>query len=70
MEKTHGFILNVERFGQWQEANNRPHSTLFVCSECGKTAYYIHGREKICGYRFCPNCGVRMGENEKDETIV
>lgn len=54
--------------GRWEKPPWTPkHSYKFVCSECGETAYYVHGvnnstqrRKPFCGYRFCPNCGAAM----------
>lgn len=58
----------------WKRENDRPCSTVFVCSECGKKAYdmtggcshkQLHNKRK-CTLVFCPNCGSRMSGMEED----
>lgn len=42
---------------KWKKENSRPKSYLYVCSNCGKIAYFSGTK---CGYNFCPNCGRDM----------
>ena len=55
--------LNAEpvRHGYWENANGRPKTYIRKCSVCGKEAYFC-GRG--CSYKFCPNCGAKMGLEE------
>lgn len=51
---------------KWIPENQRPKSSIWLCSECGNRAYYIIGnarkgeKPETIPYRFCPNCGTRM----------
>lgn len=51
---------------KWIPENQRPKSSMWICSSCKNMAYYIigntRGKEKpnTIPYRFCPNCGTRM----------
>lgn len=60
--------------GKWLEANERPCSAIFKCSECGGIAYFNHGsnhkkkRIKECRYKYCPSCGIEMEAYEKPIT--
>ena len=55
-----------EKTGTWKPANIRDKSMMFICSECGKIAYYPQGnrkkqeKPKTCKYEVCPNCGKPM----------
>ena len=49
------------RHGYWENANGRPNTYIRKCSVCGKEAYFC-GRG--CSYKFCPNCGAKMGGGE------
>jgi len=47
--------------------DGRPCSIMFTCSECGKKAYFVHGKargrnkeKRFCGYLYCPWCGTKM----------
>lgn len=47
--------------------DGRPCSIMFTCSECGKKAYFVHGKargrnkeKRFCGYLYCPWCGAKM----------
>ena len=46
------------RHGYWENANGRPKTYIRKCSVCGKEAYFC-GRG--CSYKYCPNCGAKMG---------
>ena len=65
-----GRKMNEEKLPHWIEENIRPKSYMWVCSECGRTAYdmpmYSKKRYvKICSLAYCPHCGVKMvGEQE------
>ena len=62
--------MSEEKLPHWIEENIRPKSYMWVCSECGRTAYdmpmYSKKRYvKICSLAYCPHCGVKMvGEQE------
>ena len=62
--------MSEEKLPQWIEENKRPKSYMWVCSECGRTAYdmpmYSKKRYvKICSLAYCPHCGAKMvGEQE------
>ena len=52
--------------GEWVEYDTRLKSTKFVCSECLGIAYSPQPTRdknwpKMCGYKYCPNCGAKMG---------
>ena len=49
------------RHGYWENANGRPKTYIRKCSVCGKEAYFC-GRG--CSYKYCPNCGAKMGGGE------
>ena len=49
------------RHGYLENANGRPNTYIRKCSVCGKEAYFC-GRG--CSYKFCPNCGAKMGLEE------
>lgn len=56
--------------GKWNEENKRPKSAIFVCSNCGGTAYYPQPNtkrewQKHCPYKYCPNCGAEMTEGKQ-----
>lgn len=51
------------RHGYWENANGRPKTYIRKCSVCGKEAYFC-GRG--CSYKFCPNCGAKMGGDSHD----
>lgn len=58
--------LSVKEHTVWLEENRRPKSEIFVCSACGGTAYYPQPTrdktwQKHCHYKYCPNCGAKMG---------
>ncbi|MBR1444281.1 MAG: hypothetical protein IJ583_12220 [Firmicutes bacterium] len=62
---------NSRKCGHWIPENPRPKSFLFLCSECGNTAYampFTRAKEhkKECAYKYCPYCGIEMEDN-KDE---
>ena len=65
-----GEKMSEEKLPHWIEENIRPKSYMWVCSECGRTAYdmpmYSKKRYvKICSLAYCPHCGVKMvGEQE------
>lgn len=65
-----GGEMNEEKLPHWIEENIRPKSYMWVCSECGRTAYdmpmYSKKRYvKICSLAYCPHCGAKMvGEQE------
>lgn len=51
--------------GEWIEENRRPKSGQFQCSVCHRIAYdpqptRLEGWVKRCRYKFCPNCGADM----------
>ena len=53
----------------WIAENQRPKSYKWICSECGQIVYdrpicaKRHTATKpLCSYKFCPYCGVKMGE--------
>lgn len=53
--------------GKWIAQDIHNCHTDFKCSACG----YIHGFMHLYGkptadYTYCPNCGARMGESEKE----
>lgn len=57
------------RLGEWKDENNRPNSSQFICSVCGRLAYYVQPHRaknwrRCCPYKFCPNCGAKMGRSE------
>ena len=55
-----------KRVGHWRKANDRPRSWVYICSECGETAYFPNPKHfHSCGYKYCPNCGVPMDANPK-----
>ena len=63
--------MNKEKLPHWIEENKRPKSYMWVCSECGSTAYDMpmcskKGYVKICSLAYCPHCGAKMvGEQEE-----
>ena len=47
----------------WKEYSKRPKSWMWMCSKCEKIAYFmpkVKDGRKVCGYKYCPNCGARM----------
>ena len=55
-----------EPVGHWRKANDRPRSWVYICSECGETAYFPNPTHfHSCGYKYCPNCGVKMIQEPK-----
>ena len=65
-----GEKMSEEKLPHWIEENKRPKSYMWVCSECGSTAYDMpmcskKGYVKICSLAYCPHCGAKMiGEQE------
>ncbi len=62
--------MSEEKLPHWIEENKRPKSYMWVCSECGRTAYDMPMYQKkryvkICSLAYCPHCGAKMvGEQE------
>jgi hypothetical protein len=59
------------RHGHWQNENQRPKTSKFICSVCGGLAYYIQPNRdrawiKHCPYKHCPNCGAIMDGERKE----
>ena len=59
------------KHGEWLEENKRAKSYVFICSNCGGTAYYPQPNtkkewHKHCPYKYCPHCNAKMdgGRNE------
>ena len=65
-------------FGFWRRDNARDRSYIYVCSACGKKAYFIPGgsrkhpkaRTPKCEYKYCPYCGAYMVDGCDDKCIV
>ena len=63
--------MSEEKLPHWIEENKRPKSYMWVCSECGSTAYDMpmcskKGYVKICSLSYCPHCGAKMiGEQQE-----
>ena len=58
--------------GHWVEDNKRPRSSQFRCSSCGGLAYFVQPTrgeswQKCCPYRYCPNCGAKMGGADDEQ---
>lgn len=58
---------------KWIRPKNASKSSYkYICSECGEMAYCLAScsgskitkdtKEQVCGYRYCPYCGIRMEE--------
>lgn len=55
------FLPDQINHGAWYEDNRRPKSSKFICSQCEKVCWYPQtGKEKMCGYKYCPWCGAFM----------
>lgn len=50
--------------GYWMEENPRRKGMTFTCSQCHGRAWYPQTTlpTKRCGYKYCPNCGIRMDD--------
>ena len=63
--------MSEEKLPHWIEENKRPKSYMWVCSECGSTAYDMpmcskKGYVKTCSLAYCPHCGAKMiGEQQE-----
>ena len=54
------------RHAWWKAANRR--GTLcdtYICSECGNMVMQAEGYTYSCIFNYCPNCGAKMGGEEK-----
>ena len=56
-------VASVRR-GRWIEECEE---SLYSCSACGTEWVTIEGTPKENGMDFCPHCGARMDEKERDE---
>ena len=54
------------RHGRWIEQEQCEES-LYSCSVCGTEWISFVGTPKEHGMDFCPNCGAKMDEKERDE---
>lgn len=59
--------------GYWKRENERYKSYIFICSVCGKKAYFVTGAAgkrtssiRKCHYKYCPYCGIRMINIDED----
>ena len=57
------------RHGRWETISDSDLSRTVMCSVCNNTFYYSKRREqlKIDMMPYCPHCGARMDEKERDE---
>ena len=54
------------RHGHWKEEEGwSPDDYYYTCSVCGEDYVTIDGRTP--DYNFCPHCGAKMDEKERDE---
>ena len=62
--KRHQSDVAPVRHGYWIE---QCEESLYSCSACGTEWVTIEGTPKENGMDFCPHCGARMDEKERDE---
>lgn len=51
------------RYGKWIDPED---PTCYKCSVCGEYATQEYGLAEPIFWRYCPNCGAKMGEVENE----
>lgn len=51
------------QYGKWIDPED---STCYKCSVCGEYATQEYGLTEPIFWRYCPNCGAKMGEVENE----
>lgn len=54
-------LPSAQPHGRWIDPED---STCYKCSVCGEYATQEHGLTKPIFWRYCPNCGAKMGVEE------
>lgn len=57
-------LPSAEKRGRWIKTPEDDYVVSGICSECGWEAEYY--ADDVAGMPYCPNCGARMEESEKD----
>ncbi len=66
------YIEGARLIGYWEEENRLRRSAKFLCSICGGLAYFVQPTrdetwQKCCPYKYCPNCGAKMGGTDNEQ---
>ena len=57
-----------DKTGEWIILDNDEYGKDVKCSNCSRE-YWMDHRSLMKMFNYCPNCGARMWEKEKNETI-
>lgn len=52
------------RHGKWKQWDIYGFEDTYKCTACGESFVLIEGTPITNGYKYCPSCGAKMGEED------